>query len=80
MERLLLVFVKNPVPGRVKTRLARTIGDGKALWVYERLLEHTRRAAGGVAAQRWVCYSDFVPAADAGLKGDSRPTARKAKP
>jgi hypothetical protein len=69
MERLLLVFVKNPVPGRVKTRLARTIGDEKALWVYERLLEHTRRAARGVTAQRWVCYSDFVPAADAWLEG-----------
>ena len=69
MERLLLVFVKNLVPGRVKTRLARTIGDGKALWVYEKLLEHTRRAARGVAAQRWVCYSDFVPAADAWLEG-----------
>ncbi len=69
MERLLLVFVKNPVLGRVKTRLARTIGDEKALWVYERLLEHTRRAARGVAAQRWVCYSDFVPAADAWLEG-----------
>jgi rSAM/selenodomain-associated transferase 1 len=69
MERLLLVFVKNPVWGRVKTRLARTIGDGRALWVYEKLLEHTRQAARGVAAQRWVCYSDFVPAADAWLKG-----------
>jgi rSAM/selenodomain-associated transferase 1 len=69
MERLLLVFVKNPVRGRVKTRLARTIGDGRALWVYEKLLEHTRQAARGVAAQRWVCYSDFVPAADAWLKG-----------
>jgi len=73
MERLLLVFVKNPVLGRVKTRLARTIGDAKALWVYERLLEHTRRAAGGVAAQRWVCYSDFVPAADAWLEGGFTP-------
>jgi rSAM/selenodomain-associated transferase 1 len=37
--------------------------------VYEKLLEHTRQAARGVAAQRWVCYSDFVPAADAWLKG-----------
>ncbi len=73
MKRLLLVFVKNPVLGRVKTRLARTIGDGKALWVYERLLEHTRRAARGVAAQKWVCYSDFVPAADAWLEGGFTP-------
>ena len=73
MERLLLVFVKNPGLGRVKTRLARTIGDEKALWVYERLLELTRRAARRVAAQRWVCYSDFVPAADAWLEGGFAP-------
>ena len=73
MERLLLVFVKNPVLGLVKTRLARTIGDEKALWVYEKLLAHTRRAARGVAAQRWVCYSDFVPTADAWLKGGFAP-------
>ncbi|MBD0254211.1 MAG: TIGR04282 family arsenosugar biosynthesis glycosyltransferase [Cytophagales bacterium] len=73
MERLLLVFVKNPVRGRVKTRLARTIGDEKALWVYEKLLAHTRRAARGVVAQRWVCYADFVPAADAWLEGGFAP-------
>jgi glycosyltransferase A (GT-A) superfamily protein (DUF2064 family) len=46
MERLLLVFVKNPVPGRVKTRLARTIGDEKALWCMKDCLNFTRRAAG----------------------------------
>jgi hypothetical protein len=68
-KRLLLVFVKNPVLGRVKTRLARTIGDQKALWVYEKLLEHTRRTAQGITSQKWVCYSDFVPAADDWLAG-----------
>lgn len=68
-KQLLLVFVKNPVLGRVKTRLARTIGDEKALWVYEKLLEHTRRTAQGITAQKWVCYSDFVPAADDWLAG-----------
>jgi len=66
---LLLVFVKNPVLGRVKTRLARTIGDAKALWVYEKLLERTRLAAVGLDVRKWVCYSDFVPAADPWLEG-----------
>jgi glycosyltransferase A (GT-A) superfamily protein (DUF2064 family) len=41
LSRLLLIFVKNPQPGKVKTRLARTIGDARALEVYKQLLEHT---------------------------------------
>ncbi len=33
---LLIIFTKNPEPGLVKTRLARSIGDEKALEVYEK--------------------------------------------
>lgn len=40
-QGLLIVFVKNPVPGKVKTRLAKTIGDKNAYLVYLKLLEHT---------------------------------------
>jgi rSAM/selenodomain-associated transferase 1 len=43
-----LVFVRAPRPGRVKTRLAATIGAGAALRVYRRLAEHTLREARGV--------------------------------
>lgn len=39
--RALLVFVRAPVRGRVKTRLAREMGDDAALRVYRRLAEHT---------------------------------------
>jgi glycosyltransferase A (GT-A) superfamily protein (DUF2064 family) len=80
MERLLLVFVKNPVPGRVKTRLARTIGDGKALWVYERLLEHTRRAAGASRRTGGYVIPILCLLLTLGLKGDSRPASKRAKP
>ncbi|HWK88847.1 MAG TPA: TIGR04282 family arsenosugar biosynthesis glycosyltransferase [Longimicrobium sp.] len=37
----LLVFVRAPVRGRVKTRLARAMGDDAALRIYRRLAEHT---------------------------------------
>jgi uncharacterized protein len=61
----LLIFVKNPRLGRVKTRLAATIGPEAALQIYLTLLEHTRKVALGLAAQRWVCYSDSIEPDDA---------------
>lgn len=36
-RRVLLVFAKAPVPGRVKTRLARTLGDERAAELYRRI-------------------------------------------
>ena len=38
MRRAILVFVKYPDPGRVKTRLAATIGTEQALEIYRRLV------------------------------------------
>jgi hypothetical protein len=46
---VLVVMAKPLVAGRVKTRLAATIGAGEALKVYRRLLESTMAAAGEVA-------------------------------
>lgn len=60
MPDTLLIFIKNPRPGRVKTRLARTLGDVEALRIYRFLLEKTRRAALAVAAERWLLYSDEI--------------------
>lgn len=42
MSPCLLVFAKNPVQGRVKTRLAAAIGPEQALAIYEQLLWRTR--------------------------------------
>lgn len=60
MSHLLLIFTKNPVLGKVKTRLAATVGDAEALRIYRLLLEKTRRAALDVEVGRWLFYSDFV--------------------
>lgn len=42
MNYILIVFVKNPVPGKVKTRIAATVGDEKAAEVYLELLKYTK--------------------------------------
>lgn len=41
----LAIFAKEPVPGRVKTRLASAIGDDAAAAVYREIAERTLRAA-----------------------------------
>ncbi len=41
MKEVLLIFAKNVLNGKVKTRLAATVGNDVALSVYKQLLEHT---------------------------------------
>jgi uncharacterized protein len=57
---VLLIFIKNPVLGKVKTRLANTVGDHKALDIYKDLLVITRQNSQKVYAKRWLLYSDFI--------------------
>ena len=59
-SRLLIVFVKNARKGRVKTRLAKTIGSERALLIYRRLLKLTSEMAEKVNAVRQVWYSDAI--------------------
>lgn len=59
-DRHLIIFIKNPVLGKVKTRLAAGIGDEKALEIYRQLLEITRKAALKVDCTRHVFYSDEI--------------------
>lgn len=59
-NRLLLIFSKNPVPGRCKTRLAKTIGDVAATEIYKVLLRHTALITEPLDAIKEVHYSDFV--------------------
>lgn len=57
-ENLLIIFARNPVLGKVKTRLAREIGNEKALEVYLKLLEHAHKTADHVDAEKQVYYTD----------------------
>lgn len=60
----LIVFVKNPVVGKVKTRLAATMGDQRALDIYLELLEKTRCTLSSLSCTLYIYYSDFVDDAD----------------
>lgn len=63
-SRLLIIFIKNLEKGRVKTRLAETLGDEKALEVYKKLTELTRSVALASDADKQVWYSRFIPDKD----------------
>ncbi len=60
MSRVLIIFIKNAEPGKVKTRLARSIGDDAALDIYSRLVHHTRDITSKVDARRVVYYSSRI--------------------
>lgn len=59
-EHLLMIFVKNPEKGKVKTRLAKSVGDLEALLVYKKLLYYTVQVASGVPVSRQIWYSSFI--------------------
>ena len=60
MNNLLIIFVKNPIRGQVKTRLAKDIGDDKALIVYRTLLKKTHQITQPLSCTKWVMYSDRI--------------------
>ena len=59
-KSLLIIFVKNPELGKVKTRLAATVGNEVALAIYYQLLRKTREATGFVATDKVVYYSEYI--------------------
>ena len=59
-KNLLLVFTRNPELGKVKTRLAKTIGDQKALDIYRLLLHHTKKTIQNINCDKVVYYSETV--------------------
>ncbi len=60
MKNALLIFIKNPIKGQAKTRLAATVGDEEALRIYKELLRHTRQIAQKTTTQRYLFYSHFI--------------------
>jgi len=64
-DKAIIVFLKQPVKGRVKTRLAKTLGDDKALEIYIRLLNNIRESV-----QRVSCDIHLFYDSDAGVPHD----------
>jgi len=58
------LLIKNAELGKVKTRLASTLGDEQALKIYLSLLDHTRKIATAIPTNRFLFYSNFISQED----------------
>ena len=63
-KRAIIILIRNPVLGCVKTRLAMDIGNYNALKVYVSLLNYTRRVTKCIDSSRLLFYSDFIDHSD----------------
>lgn len=59
-DQLLLIFTRNPEPGKCKTRLAAVIGDEAALEIYKFLLRHTASVTRDLRLTKRVCYTENI--------------------
>lgn len=55
----LIIFQKNLELGKVKTRLAKSVGDDEALKIYKLLLDHTHHQIQDLNAQILLYFSSF---------------------
>ena len=76
-DSLLMIFVKNLIPGMVKTRLAKDIGIDKALDVYNELVHHTHKITRKIEVDKAVYYSEYVELEDVWDNGDFKLTSQK---
>jgi rSAM/selenodomain-associated transferase 1 len=60
-KEVVLVFQKNEVLGKVKTRLASGMGELRALEIYRHLVQMTYSVLAEVPASIWTYFSDFIP-------------------
>lgn len=63
-SNLLIMFVRNSISRKVKTRLAEELGDDSALDIYIRMLEHLQRTTIDLPFDKAVYYSDFIETSD----------------
>jgi len=63
-KEVVLVFQKNAILGKVKTRLAAGMGELRALQIYGQLIQLTYSALEDVPASIWTYFSDFIPEID----------------
>lgn len=56
-KNLVLIFTRNPELGKVKTRLAKTIGNKNALDIYKLLLQKTKDVTKHLQCDKAVYYS-----------------------
>lgn len=59
-NNLIIVFVRTPELGKVKTRLAKSIGDQSALNIYKILLKHTAAVLRDLSFDKVVYFSEKI--------------------
>lgn len=59
-KNIIIVFTRNPELGKVKTRLAQTIGNKATLEVYIKLLHHTEHVLNSLNCDVAVYYSETI--------------------
>ncbi|NJB83089.1 TIGR04282 family arsenosugar biosynthesis glycosyltransferase [Wenyingzhuangia aestuarii] len=59
-NQLLIIFIRRPELGKVKTRLAKDTSDEVALAVYKDLLVHTHNITKNLEVDKWVFYTDEI--------------------
>jgi len=59
-KKALIIFTRNPELGKVKTRLAKSVGDESALKIYKFLLKHTIEITENLNVDKFVYYSENI--------------------
>jgi uncharacterized protein len=60
LKAALIIFARNPVSGKVKTRIGHRLGNEKALSIYKELLRHTVGETKNLAVDKYIFYADNV--------------------
>ena len=60
MKQALVFFVKNPILGKVKTRIAKDSGDLEALNIYKELLKITKNTTDSLDIQVYIFYDQWI--------------------
>lgn len=59
-KNALIIMTKNPELGKCKTRLAKTLGDNKALEIYIQLIDYTAKIAKESKADKFIYSTDIL--------------------
>ncbi len=59
-KSILIIFTRNPILGKVKTRLAKTVGNQTALDIYLFLLQKTKEVTQNVHCDKVIFYSEEI--------------------
>lgn len=60
MKEILIIFLKNPILGKVKKRLAKDIGNENTLIIYKELIKHTLKISHSINCPKVLYFSDFI--------------------